>query len=136
MGNRLFVGNLSYSISSDELRAEFSKYGTVTDVKILMDRETGRSRGFGFITLSTDQEAANAMSVLNGVMIGGRTINVNEARERNFSGGNPNGGNRSYRPSSPISPPPSPPMNEEGGRGRHHGSRRRRNDDGYGGSDY
>jgi len=87
----IFVGNLSFSTTEDELRQIFESYGQVDRVSILTDRETGRSRGFGFVEMSSDEEGDKAITALNGSQIGGRTINVNEARPKadrvGFGGG-------------------------------------------------
>ena len=94
MGRRLFVGNLSYDTNETGLRTVFGHAGTVSDVKIVMDRETGRPRGFGFVEMSSDEEARKAMEQLNGCDVDGRAITVNEAQEKGggrgggFSGGN------------------------------------------------
>lgn len=82
MGNRLFIGNLSYTTDEDELRTAFAKCGSVTNVKVILDRETGRSRGFGFVEFSSDSEAAGAIESLNGVLVGGRALAVKEAEAR------------------------------------------------------
>jgi cold-inducible RNA-binding protein len=82
MGKRVFVGNLSFNTSSDQLRAAFESCGTLVDVKIISDRETGRSRGFGFVEFSTDQQAAEAIEKLDGMNLDGRQLKVNEAQER------------------------------------------------------
>jgi RNA recognition motif-containing protein len=78
----IYVGNLSYGMSEDELREAFSAYGDVSSVKILMDRETGRSRGFGFVEMPNQSEGEAAVAQLNGKELGGRTLRVNEARPR------------------------------------------------------
>jgi cold-inducible RNA-binding protein len=78
----IYVGNLSYSMSEDELRNAFSAYGDVSSVKILMDRETGRSRGFGFVEMPNQNEAEAAIAQLNGKDVGGRPLRINEARPR------------------------------------------------------
>jgi RNA recognition motif-containing protein len=78
----IYVGNLSYGMSEGELRDAFSAFGEVSSVKILMDRETGRSRGFGFVEMPNQNEAETAVSQLNGKDIGGRSLRVNEARPR------------------------------------------------------
>ena len=78
----IYVGNLSYSMSEDELRNAFSAYGDVSSVKILMDRETGRSRGFGFVEMPNQSEAEAAIAQLNGKDVGGRPLRINEARPR------------------------------------------------------
>lgn len=78
----IYVGNLSYGMSEDELREAFSAHGEVSSVKILMDRETGRSRGFGFVEMPNQSEGEAAISQLNGKEVGGRALRVNEARPR------------------------------------------------------
>ena len=78
----IYVGNLSYGMSEDELREAFAAYGDVTSVKILSDRETGRSRGFGFVEMPNQSEGEAAVNQLNGKELGGRTLRVNEARPR------------------------------------------------------
>src|SRR6185503_3196323 len=92
MGRRLYVGNLSYNTTELELREAFGQAGTVTDAKVVMDRETGRPRGFAFVEMSSDQEAQNAIQQLNGRELDGRAINVNEAQERTGGGGGRGGG--------------------------------------------
>jgi nucleolin len=79
MSNKLFVGGISYSTSEDSLRDAFSKFGNVTEVRIVTDRESGRSKGFGFVTFETDEEANNAASELDGAEIDGRNIKVESA---------------------------------------------------------
>ena len=78
----IYVGNLSYGMSEDELRNAFGAFGDVSSVKILMDRETGRSRGFGFVEMPNNSEAATAIAQLNGKDLGGRALRINEARPR------------------------------------------------------
>ena len=78
----IYVGNLSYGMSENELRDAFSAYGEVSSVKILMDRETGRSRGFGFVEMPNQKEAEAAVAQLNGKDLDGRALRVNEARPR------------------------------------------------------
>jgi RNA recognition motif-containing protein len=78
----IYVGNLSYGMSEDELRQAFSAFGEVSSVKILMDRETGRSRGFGFVEMPNQSEAQAAVAQLNGKDVGGRALRINEARPR------------------------------------------------------
>ncbi len=78
----IYVGNLSYGMSEDELRNAFGAFGEVSSVKILMDRETGRSRGFGFVEMPNQGEAETAISQLNGKDVGGRALRINEARPR------------------------------------------------------
>ena len=79
MGHRLYVGNLSFNTSAETLRECFSEVGEVTDVHIVSDRETGRSRGFAFVTMGTSEAAANAISQMDGTMVDGRSLRVNEA---------------------------------------------------------
>ena len=78
----IYVGNLSYQMSEDELRDAFGAFGAVSSVKILMDRETGRSRGFGFVEMPNQSEAEAAIAQLNGKDLGGRALRINEARPR------------------------------------------------------
>jgi len=95
VGNKLYVGNLAYSVRDDSLHQAFSQYGTVTSAKVMMDRDTGRSKGFGFVEMGTDAEAQAAINGMNGQAIEGRAIVVNEARpreDRGFGGGGGSGG--------------------------------------------
>ncbi len=92
MGKRLYVGNLSFNATEMDLRDLFADSGTVAEAKLVMDRDTGRPRGFGFVEMSTDAEAATAISNLNGREFMGRPLTVNEAQER--SGGGGGGGGR------------------------------------------
>jgi cold-inducible RNA-binding protein len=80
MGNKIYVGNLPFSATSESLNEMFSKFGTVDSAKIVMDRDTGRSKGFGFVEMSSGDEAAAAIEKLNGSDLGGRSLVVNEAR--------------------------------------------------------
>lgn len=96
MNNRLYVGNLSYDTTSDSLRACFSECGEVTDAQVVTDRETGRARGFGFVTMTTEKDANNAVSRLNGAMLDGRPLRVNVAEARPARGGG-GGDNRGAR---------------------------------------
>jgi len=84
---KIYVGNLSYSTSEESLRNAFGAHGTVEEVTIITDRETGRSRGFAFVTMANDSEAAAAMEAINGTDIDGRNVNVNEARPKRSGGG-------------------------------------------------
>ena len=97
MGKKLYVGNLSYSVDSSELEKMFSAHGTVASAQIISDRETGRSKGFGFVEMNSDSEAQAAIAALNGQEFQGRTLTVNEARPREerpggFGGGGGGGG--------------------------------------------
>jgi RNA recognition motif-containing protein len=105
MASKLFVGSLSYSVTDDQLTDAFASFGTVVSAKVIMDRETGRSKGFGFVEMSSDEEAAAAVKGMDGKEIGGRAVAVSEARpqekreRRPFNGdrgdrGNFGGGNR------------------------------------------
>ena len=96
MGNRLYVGNLSFQATTETLRTAFAALGEVTDVHIVTDRDSGQSRGFGFVTMGSAQEAQNAIQQLNGTLIEGRPIRVNEAEERQPRGGGGGGGGRGF----------------------------------------
>ena len=99
----IFVGNLSFNTGEDELRQMFEQYGQVDRVAIMTDRDTGRSRGFGFVEMTNDEDGEKAIAALNGSQLGGRTLNVNEAKAREdrgggrggFGGGRNNSGGRS-----------------------------------------
>jgi len=92
MGKRLYVGNLSYSVTEADLREVFAEGGNVAEVKVVLDRDTGRPRGFAFVEMESDAEATKATEVLNGRDVQGRAINVSEARERSGGGGGGGGG--------------------------------------------
>ncbi len=93
----IFVGNLSFNTSEEELRQIFEPYGQVDRVSILTDRDTGRSRGFGFVEMANSEEGEKAITSLNGSQVGGRTINVNEARPKTERAGEGRGGDRGDR---------------------------------------
>jgi RNA recognition motif-containing protein len=82
MGKRIYVGNLPWSTTSDSLKAMFAEHGKVRSAEVVSDRDTGRSRGFGFVEMESDQDCATAIEALNGHSIEGRALTVNEARER------------------------------------------------------
>jgi RNA recognition motif-containing protein len=93
MGQRLYVGNLPFTADEQEVRELFSQNGrTVTDVRLITDRDTGRPRGFGFVEMGSSEEADGAIRDLNGYEMGGRALTVNEARERTGGGGGRGGG--------------------------------------------
>ena len=97
MGNKLYVGNLSYSVRDDDLHQTFAQFGAVLSAKVMMDRETGRSKGFGFVEMGSDAEAQSAINGMNGQQMEGRALVVNEARPREerpggFGGGRSGGG--------------------------------------------
>ncbi len=92
MGRKLYVGNLNYQTDSSELQELFSQFGNVESAEIIADRETGRSKGFGFVQFSTDDEAAAAIEGMNGKEIGGRALTVNEAKPKENRGGGGGGG--------------------------------------------
>ena len=97
MTMKLYVGNLAFQTSSEELQTLFAQAGTVESVSLIEDRETGRSRGFGFVEMSTKEEGAAAIQQFNGKELGGRALNVNEAKpreNRGDGGGSRNGGSR------------------------------------------
>jgi RNA recognition motif-containing protein len=98
MNNRLYVGNLSYDTTKDVLQACFAECGDVVDAHVVMDRDTGRARGFAFVTMKTDAEAANAVQQLDGAMLEGRPLRVNVAEERSARDRNrtPRGGHRGW----------------------------------------
>jgi RNA recognition motif-containing protein len=91
MSNKLFVGNLSFSTTENDLQDAFAAHGTVLEVNMLMDRESGRPRGFGFVTMSTPEEAQAAIDALNGKDIDGRALTVNVAKPREERGGSGRG---------------------------------------------
>ena len=91
MGKKLFVGNLNFKTNDDDLRTLFSQAGTCESATVMMDRATGRSRGFGFVEMSSDEEAVKAVQQFNGYDFQGRNLNVNEARERTPGGPRPGG---------------------------------------------
>ncbi len=82
MAKRIYVGNLAYSVSSADLQQLFAAHGTVESAQVIEDRDSGRSKGFGFVEMSSDEEARAAIEALNGTKMGGRTLVVNEARPR------------------------------------------------------
>src|SRR3984957_16600469 len=98
MSNKLFVGNLSFDTTENDLQDAFAAHGTVTETNMMMDRATGRPRGFGFVTMSTADEAQKAIEALNGKELGGRalTVNVAKPREERAPGGGGGGGRREY----------------------------------------
>ncbi|MFN4359694.1 MAG: RNA recognition motif domain-containing protein [Hylemonella sp.] len=111
MGNKLYVGNLAYSIRDNDLEQAFSQFGTVTSAKVMMERDTGRSKGFGFVEMGSDAEAQAAINGMNGQPLSGRSVVVNEAR--------------------PMEPRPPRTGGYGGGGGGYGGGRRE--GDGYGG---
>ncbi|KQP12717.1 RNA-binding protein [Pseudorhodoferax sp. Leaf267] len=99
MGNRIYVGNLAYSVRDDSLNDRFAEFGTVNSAKVMMDRDSGRSKGFGFVEMATDAEAQAAIAGLHDQMVDGRAMVVNEARpreERSGGGGGYGGGGGGY----------------------------------------
>jgi cold-inducible RNA-binding protein len=105
MNTKLFVGNLSFNTTENDLQDAFAAHGTVTEANLVMDRMSGRPRGFGFVTMSTEDEAQKAISALNGASIDGRAVTVNVARpkeegsgggRREFGGGRGGGGGNRY----------------------------------------
>ena len=95
MGKKLYVGNLTYEVSDSELSALFQAHGTVESAQVIMDRDTGRSKGFGFVEMKTEQEAQGAIAALNGKEVNGRALTVNEAKPKTEGGGRGGGGGRS-----------------------------------------
>ncbi len=94
MGNKLYVGNLAYSVRDDSLHQAFAQFGTVTSAKVMMDRDTGRSKGFGFVEMGSDAEAQAAINGMNGQALEGRAVGDNEARPREDRGFGGGGGGR------------------------------------------
>ena len=95
MASKLYVGNLAYSVTDSDLQTMFAPFGTVQSAQVIMDRDTGRSKGFGFVEMSSAQEATAAINGLNGKEVDGRQLTVNEARPREDRGGGGGGGGRS-----------------------------------------
>lgn len=96
MGTRLYVGNLAYSVTSQSLEQLFSEYGQVKDASVVQDRETGRSKGFGFVEMGDNAQAQAAMQAMNLKEVDGRCLTVNEARPREERGGSGRGGGRRF----------------------------------------
>jgi RNA recognition motif-containing protein len=92
MGKKLYVGNLTYGVTNSDLEKMFETYGTVQSAQVIMDRETGRSKGFGFVEMGSDQEAQAAIAGLSGKEVEGRQLTVNEAKPREDRGGGGRGG--------------------------------------------
>ena len=96
MGNRIYVGNLSYDSTEDDVIGAFGAYGAVREVRIVKDRDTGRPRGFAFVEMQNADDAQNAIRGMNGAQLGGRPLKVNEATERNGQGGGRPPGDRRH----------------------------------------
>jgi len=94
MGNRLYVGNLAFHTTEDALLRTFAAFGDVVEAKLVIDRETGRSRGFGFVAMASADDAQRAINELNGADLDGRALRVNEAEDRKPRGGGGGGGGR------------------------------------------
>ncbi len=92
MAKKVFVGGLSWDTTDDGLRQAFASYGEITEAKVITDRDTGRSRGFGFVTFAQDDDAKTAISKLDGTNLDGKTVKVNEAQEKSPRGGGRSGG--------------------------------------------
>jgi RNA recognition motif-containing protein len=92
MGKKLYVGNLAYTVTDSVLEQMFAPHGTVQSAQVIMDRDTGRSKGFGFVEMGSDQEARAAIAALSGKEVDGRTLTVNEAKPREDRGGGGRGG--------------------------------------------
>ena len=96
MGRKLYVGNLGYGVTDGDLSKMFEAHGTVESAQVIMDRDTGRSKGFGFVEMKTEQEAQAAIAALNGQDAGGRSLTVNEAKPRTEGGRGGSGGRGGY----------------------------------------
>jgi RNA recognition motif-containing protein len=94
MGKKLYVGNMSYDVDSTQLEQMFAPHGTVESAQVIADRDTGRSKGFGFVEMSSDAEAQAAIAAMNGQEVGGRALTVNEAKPKTGGGGGGGGGGR------------------------------------------
>jgi RNA recognition motif-containing protein len=92
MGKKLYVGNLTYGVTNETLEQMFAPHGTVQSAQVIMDRDTGRSKGFGFVEMGSDQEAQAAIAAMNGKDVDGRNLTVNEARPKTEGGGRSGGG--------------------------------------------
>ena len=92
MGKKLYVGNLPYGVTDSDLQQMFEAHGAVQSAQVIMDRDTGRSKGFGFVEMGSDQEAQAAIAALNGAQMEGRSLTVNEARPKEGGGGGGRGG--------------------------------------------
>jgi len=96
VGRKLYVGNLGYGVTDSDLSKMFEPHGTVESAQVIMDRDTGRSKGFGFVEMKTEQEAQTAIAALNGKDAGGRSLTVNEAKPRTEGGRGGSGGRGGY----------------------------------------
>ncbi len=96
MGRKLYVGNLTYGVTDSALQQMFEAHGTVQSAQVIMDRDTGRSKGFGFVEMGSDQEAQAAAAAMNGKEVDGRALTVNEAKPREDRGGGGGGGRGGY----------------------------------------
>jgi RNA recognition motif-containing protein len=96
MGKKLYVGNLTYGTTDSDLQTMFGAHGTVQSAQVIMDRDTGRSKGFGFVEMGSDAEAQAAIAALNGKEVDGRALTVNEARPKTEGGGGGGGGRGGY----------------------------------------
>jgi RNA recognition motif-containing protein len=96
MGKKLYVGNLAYEVTDSDLAKMFEPHGTVESAQVIMDRDTGRSKGFGFVEMKTEQEAQAAIAALHGQDAGGRSLTVNEAKPRTEGGRGGSGGRGGY----------------------------------------
>ena len=96
MGKKLYVGNLTYGVTDSQLEQMFAPHGTVQSAQVIMDRDTGRSKGFGFVEMGSDQEAKAAIAALNGKEVDGRALTVNEAKPREAGRGGSGGGKGGY----------------------------------------
>ena len=94
---KIYIGNMSFDTTEETVRQAFEAFGEITSVNLISDRDTGRPKGFGFVEMANDEQAKAAIAGLNGTDLGGRTVNVNEARPRPEGGGNRGGGGGGYR---------------------------------------
>lgn len=129
MGSRLYVGNLSYSTTEDKLRAAFGAYGTLASAAIMLDRVSGRSRGFGFVEYADETNARRAIEALNGAEMDGRALTVNEARARSEGGRGAPRPHRAHPMGDAGGDLGGPHLSDRGGRSRRTGDRERRRSD-------
>lgn len=120
MGNKLFVGGLAWATTDGDLRKAFEEFGTVKDAKVITDRDTGQSRGFGFVTFENTEDAKSALDQMNGSVLQGRTVRVNEAEDKGRSGGGgfrPREGGGGFNRDNGWGGRPAPQVESRGGWG-------------------
>ena len=131
MGRRLYVGNLNYNTDEQTIRSAFEQFGVLKDVRMITDRETGRPKGFAFVEFTSEAEANAAIEQMNGAMLDGRSLKVNEAEDRRTGGGGGGGYRPNPNPAPRFNQPAAapPPSDFDVKRSKRGGSRRRDRDD-------